>query len=131
VKGKVLVLSLIVTTAITIIAYKGYLDPKKTIEVNTYLVKFSCGEKNIDLRVTTVDDDSAKFLIGKTISPELSFAQTKLNKAIEQLLSNNINQEELVLIGYLRKSSHPHCSGSECFQVKKIKLKNANAFIEF
>ena len=130
-KVKVVGLALIVMAAIMFIGYKGYLDPKKTIEVNAYLVKFDCGEKNIDLRITTVGDDSTKFLIGKTISPELSFAQTKLSKAINQLLSNNINQEELVLIGYLRKSAHPHCSGSECFKVKKIKLKNTNTFIEF
>ena len=132
-KGKILVACLITMVVIIALVNKGYLDPKNKVEVSAYVVKFNCGESNIDLRVTSVSDSAVNFLIGKTVSPELTFAQTRLNQAIDQLMQENNGPaaEEFLLVGYIRKSDKPHCSGSTCFQVKKIKRKSANTFIEF
>jgi hypothetical protein len=133
VKGKVFGLIVLATLGIGVMSYLGYLGNDHLIQVRGYYIPFACGDDNIDLKVTAVSDSSFYYLIGKTVSPEGTFSQTKLTGVInDKLQKTKANEgDEFIMLGYLRESPVKHCSGSVCFKVKKLKFASDVEFIEF
>jgi len=134
-KGKVFGLVVLTAIGIAAMSYYGYLGDAGIIQVKAQYVEYTCGEKNIDMRVVAVSDSSAFDLIGKSISPELTFKPERLQafirdktKSFEQ---NPQAQRDFFIVGYVRNRPSLHCSGSLCFKVEKIKYESESEFTEF
>lgn len=130
-KGKVLGLILLTTLAIAIMNYFGYFGGD-TIQIKGRYTDFNCGENNINMTVEAVSDSSLLYLVGKMISPEISFRQGKLNDFIKARLKPNSNESSnFYLVGKLKKRPIRHCSGATCFKIEMIKLEEEKDYTEF
>ena len=134
-KGKVFVLIILVSLCIGIVSYFGFLDKGSTIQVKTHYIEYACGDNNIDMKVSEVSNSDFKYLIGKTISPELLIKNERLKKLIKTKLQSpsakQTSLNEFTIEGYIRQGDIAHCSGSLCFKVKKIKYEGEIEFTEF
>ncbi len=134
-KGKVFGLIVITAIGISVMAYMGYLGHGETIQVKAQFVKFNCGDTNIDMKVMAISDSSFYYLIGKTISPELTFKQGKLDEFVSSRVkfsqTNKQEMNDFLVEGNIRKERILHCSGSPCFTVAKIKYGSEKDFTEF
>ena len=134
-KGKVFGLILITTTVIGILSYLGYLGKGDLVQVKVHYVEYDCGDSNLNMKIFSVNDSTFNHLIGKTIAPELTFRQKRINEAILSKVKSPLGKKqtliEFSLVGYVRKGPIKHCSGALCFKVEKLKYEQENGFIEF
>ena len=130
-KGKVFGLILLTTLGIAIMNYFGYFGGD-TIQIKCRYADYDCGEKNINMTVVAVSDSSLLHLVGKTVAPEISFRQAKLNDFIKARLKSNSKESEMFfVVGKLKERPIRHCSGATCFKVDMIKLENETDYTEF
>jgi hypothetical protein len=134
-KGKVFGVIVVTAIAIGILSYFDIIGSSNTIQVKAHYVEYNCGDINLDMKVTAVGDTAFNHLIGKTISPELTFENDRLRKLVMSHLrseeGNRQSLNEFTLVGYVRKGPIEHCSGSLCFKVKKLRYENNVKFVEF
>src|SRR5689334_6159825 len=100
--------------AIGIMSYMGLLGNGEPAQIRGRYVKYTCGDDNIDMRVIAVSDSSLIHLIGKTISPEITFKQTKLDEFIKGRLTPGNDSLDFYFVGSLKDGPVLHCSGSLC-----------------
>ena len=128
-KGRVLVIIIIGSVLVGILVNTGVWNGH-VVEIYCQYEKKDCKEKKYFMNVVSVNDSVAASLIGKNISPEVMFKQTRLNNYIQSRLNMNANPG-FYLIGYLRSSSVNHCLDSKCFRVRKIKQASDASYTEF
>jgi len=136
-KGKVFRLSVLSAIVVGVMAYFGFLKEGNHIEVKARYRQYACSANNIDMNVISVSDTAYSYLLGKDISPEAVFKQTKLtdwvvSKASFYQSGKGVSLPDFILIGYVREPGPiPHCTGAVCFKVERIKHQNESQFTEF
>lgn len=136
-KVKVLGWILIAFIGVVVLDHYNLLGTKKIIEVQAHYMQYNCSQDNIDMRVMAVSDSGFRYLVGKTIAPELlNFSHDELTKLVFDKTSGfRLGREEILndftLVGYVRRSQRKHCSGAICFRVEKIKYAGDDKFVEF
>ena len=134
-KGKVFGVIVLTAVGIGVLSYFGIIGSANTIQVEAQYIEYNCVDINLDMRVTAVSDTAFNYLIGKTISPELTFKNERLSKSVMGFVKSEAGKQqslnEFTLTGYVRQGPVSHCSGSLCFKVKKLKYENEEEFVEF
>lgn len=132
-KGKVFGLIVLIALVVALLSYFDILG--NNIEVKAHYVEYPCSNRSIDMRVYSVSDSTYDYLIGKTISPNVTMDNEKLQTFIKSKVKSEEGKQQslngFVLIGYVRQGFDSRCSGSMMFKVKKIKYEGEKEFTVF